>query len=632
MSPAELPFRFRQLIQKYAERSWAVGKFPDRQRLEPGANILNIPRLADLDLEERFFVFGKEFDYKSADLDWHKDIFTGERFPLSFSKSLNIRSTENISAKNVWEINRLQFLPTVALRYQQTANEEHLNNFIGLNTSWIDQNPYLLGVNWYSNIEVNIRLINWFLCWEILRANELMEKNDSFKEFAEKKWMPAIYQHCLYSYKNPSRYSSANNHLISEYAGLFVAASRWKFPESEKWLKYARKGLEKEIQLQHSSGVNREEAAEYIQFITDFFLLPYVIGKQTGCEFSEAYSSQLHQIFTYIHHFLDCRGNFPQYGDEDDGRCFVLDLDEDFNNFRSLLTSGAILFKDPLLKTKSNGFDLKNTILFGEEGRQDFAELPAMEVENRSVFFEDEGHFIFKKQQQDKEIYLHFDAAPLGYLSIAAHGHADALSFLLHVDGRPVLIDSGTYTYHTDPEWRKYFIGTLAHNTVRINGNDQAINGGPTLWVKHYKSEVLETEFSSTVERVMASHTGYEKEEVRHIRELTFLRKSDEFQILDTIIAPRDKKVQVEIPFHTHPDISVEKVGENTFSLARKEIRTTWLQVDKRLSAQVVKGQREPHILGWYSLSFLKKAPTSVIYNHVEIQGTITFEHRIKIR
>ena len=87
---------------------------------------------------------------------------------------------------------------------------------------------------------------------------------------------------------------------------------------------------------------------------------------------------------------------------------------------------------------------------------------------------------------------MHFDAAPLGYLSIAAHGHADALSFILHVDGQPVFIDSGTYTYHTEPEWRQYFIGTLAHNTIRINQKDQAVNGGPTLWTKHYKTSIID--------------------------------------------------------------------------------------------------------------------------------------------
>ena len=49
------------------------------------------------------------------------------------------------------------------------------------------------------------------------------------------------------------------------------------------------------------------------------------------------------------------------------------------------------------------------------------------------------------------EVRLLVDAGPLGYLSIAAHGHADALAFVLDIGDREILVDPGTYAYHTDP-------------------------------------------------------------------------------------------------------------------------------------------------------------------------------------
>ena len=68
--------------------------------------------------------------------------------------------------------------------------------------------------------------------------------------------------------------------LISEYAGLFIASSKWQFKESEKWNRYSQKGLENEIIKQHSkNGINKEEAAEYIQFITDFFFCHILLEK-----------------------------------------------------------------------------------------------------------------------------------------------------------------------------------------------------------------------------------------------------------------------------------------------------------------------------------------------------------------
>ena len=52
------------------------------------------------------------------------------------------------------------------------------------------------------------------------------------------------------------------------------------------------------------------------------------------------------------------------------------------------------------------------------------------------------------------------------------HGHCDALSVILNVNGKNLLIDPGTYTYTGDQEWRAYFRGSSAHNTVTVDEQD----------------------------------------------------------------------------------------------------------------------------------------------------------------
>jgi hypothetical protein len=578
-------------------------------------------------------LFGIDFNYsKPKEINWHEDIKLGEVFKLCFNRKINIRENPNLSAKLVWEINRLQFLPAICMNFIAKKSRSELDLFMQINKSWSDQNPYLMGINWYSNIEINLRLITWVICWEILDADKLLFEDIIFKEFIYNDWLPLIKKHCIYSYNNPSKYSSANNHLISEYAGLFIASSKWEFKESKKWIRYAHNGLENEITKQHSKeGVNKEEAAEYIQFITDFFLLAYVVGEKTANPFSDQYKQQLYKILCYIYDFLDCNGNFPKYGDEDDGKCFGLDYDEEFNNFKSLLTSGAIIFKDPILKSRSNGFDVKNHFLFGEPGKKVYESIPEINYFGSSKYYEDEGHFIFRKNENGNEIYLHFDAAPLGFLSIAAHGHADALSFTLNVDGQPIFVDPGTYTYHTEPAWRSYFIGTLAHNTIRINQHDQAVNGGPTLWTKHYKSSVIDLDLNDDNNRVKATHNGYVKDGAQHIREILFDRLKNEFQILDTIVVKKNRKTIVEIPFHTHPDVSITQQSANCYLISKDSVRKTELFVDEKLNPVVIKGQMEPQILGWYSSSFAKKDATNVIYCKTQIECTTIFKFIIKI-
>ncbi len=634
MSAGEIFYRIKNLLSRYfEERSLNRSRVVSSHEIKSKGDILGI-RLPDLkNVPYSLKIFGKDFGYGSPEgINWHKDIFSGESFSLAFYGKINIRENPVLSAKCVWEVNRLQFLTAICMNYAVSGNRKDLDLFMQINRSWDLQNPYLRGVNWYSNIEINLRLITWFLCWEILDAETLKADYPDFRDFADNTWLPLIEKHCIYSYKNPSKYSSANNHLISEYAGLFLASSRWTFRDSEKWIGYSQKGLEKEIIKQHSAeGINKEEAAEYIQFITDFFLLSFITGERTNRPFSDRFRQQLYKIFCYINDFLDSEGNFPRYGDEDDGKCFILDFDERFNNFKSLLTSGAIIFKDELLKGRSNGFDLKNSILFGDKGRSVYDSIPDTRIIRSSKFFRDEGHFIFRKEEGKREIYLHFDAAPLGYLSIAAHGHADALSFLLNVDGQPVFIDPGTYTYHTEPEWRQYFIGTLAHNTVRIENKNQAMNGGPTLWIKHYDIDIQAVESDGNRDRVKASHNGYLPDGAIHQREIIFNRLLNEFLINDTIIVKGKRTLRVEFPFHIHPAITMARKAKNLFLLSKGQLPGTEFQIDEKLDPVIVRGEKGPPLLGWYSRSFLKKEPTGVIYCKTTVDSTTTFKFIIKI-
>jgi hypothetical protein len=630
MSFAEILFRIRQYFQKQREFLFHSHNLPSSKLLGYTNRILN-SKFESLKLfPNKISIFGKDFDYMSDHINWQSDIFSGKSFPLIFSKKINIRTNPKFSAKNVWEINRLQFLPQIAINFRISGNQEYITHFIKILSSWIDQNSYLKGINWYSNIEVNIRLTNWYICWQILDVEQIASENKQFKEFIDTKWIPSIYQHCYYSYHNPSKFSSANNHLISEYAGLFAASSLWKFKETEKWLKYAKSGLEKEILLQHSSGINKEEAASYIQFITDFLLLSFIIGENTSQPFSKQYIKQLQKIFYYIYNFLDCNSNSPKYGDADDGKCFILDFDKNFNNFKSLLTSGSIIFKDSKLKSKSNGFDMKNEFLFGESGKMVYDLIPNISYSESSQFYKEEGHFIFRKTSNKEEIYLHFNCAPLGFLSLAAHGHADALSFVLHLDGQPVIVDSGTYTYHMEPEWRKYFVGTLAHNTIRINKKNQAINAGPTLWLKHYISTVIDLYQDEEIERVKATHNGYEKEKAEHIREIVFDKIKNEFLISDTINIRKKRTLEVEIMFHIHPEITVDLLP-NCFLLNTASGKKTELCIDEKLNPVVIKGQTKPQILGWFSESFSKKTATNVIYCYTQIYKTTTFKFILKV-
>ena len=85
--------------------------------------------------------------------------------------------------------------------------------------------------------------------------------------------------------------------------------------------------------------------------------------------------------------------------------------------------------------------------------------------------FADAGICLLRTPPEDgPEIWCRCDGGPHGFLSIAAHAHADALSVEVRHGGVDVLVDPGTYCYHGEPEWRSYFRSTLAHNTIEVDG------------------------------------------------------------------------------------------------------------------------------------------------------------------
>ena len=609
-------------------RQYARTRVLDRLAEDDYGVTLPIPDCDIIESADAHFyypIFESKLDiYK--DIDWHLDLSTGKSFPKKFSHAIDIRSDRYGSAKHVWEVNRMQFLLHIALTYKKTGDLKYLVLFCHHLATWRESNPYMVGVNWYSNIEVNLRLICWYFCWQVMDVDNLRKRDSAVEEFIGDVWMPLICEHAEYSYLHPSLHSSANNHLVSEYAGLFIAAVGWNIPHRASRLKYARKGLEREILRQNTpEGVNREEAAEYIQFIDDFFLLAAVVGKRAGIEFSTAYNERLRAMANYMNAMLDAGFNYPMYGDGDDG--FVLRPDEGghFNNFKSLLVSFATYFADPAFKREGLAWDEKNDVLFGDAGKKVFESLVCAPVQDRNSFFAESGHFIFRKSSvadagtAARETYMHFDAAPLGYLSIAAHGHADALSFILHVDGHPVIVDPGTFTYHTHKEIRAYFVSTLAHNTVCVNGKNQAEQAGPTMWLNHYKAKVVS--YDADAGMVEATHDGYVSEGVSHTRRVQFDRENEEFVITDTLKCA--SPAIIEIPFHLHPTAGIDLNGA-VAEISVPGSRRVSLELDGKLSYAI----RED---GWYSEHFGEKVSTKFLYAKTECSGDAEFVTRIRV-
>jgi uncharacterized heparinase superfamily protein len=206
-------------------------------------------------------------------------------------------------------------------------------------------------------------------------------------------------------------------------------------------------------------------------------------------------------------------------------------------------------------------------------------------------------------------IMVTFDHGPLGMAPLYNHGHADALSITVSKNGEQILVDPGTYRYNGVPEWRKYFRGTRAHNTVAIDGVDQAVQETGFIWSRPFTTTLTRTEETERGLLLEAVNDGYErlKQPVKHRRTILV---ADDTNILikDSFLG---KGIHdYELNFHLHPDVVTEE-RDGWWRLQRGESRIsmTLLGVDKFTS---VCGQEAP-ILGWYSPAYGIKQKSTVL-------------------
>jgi hypothetical protein len=298
-----------------------------------------------------------------------------------------------------------------------------------------------------------------------------------------------------------------------------------------------------------------------------------------------------------------------------------------FGVYQSLLATGSVLFGRGDFKHKARVFDDKSRWLLGDEAAAAFASLtPDRSGKRLRRAFAAGGYYILGSDfEAPDEVRIVADAAPLGYLSIAAHGHADALSFILSVSGRPMLIDPGTYCYHTERRWRDYFRGTAAHNTVRIDREDQSVSGGTFLWNHHAEARCVAFETGRDYQRLVAQHDGYRRlrHPVVHRREIVYRPGARLVEVTDRLVGGGTH--YVEIFWHFARECVVTLNGYEARAV-RGEVDIT-LRWPQPLQAQVVHGRAEP-CMGWVAERFDEKAPADALVVCGEVgadwQGTST--------
>jgi len=613
MEPREIAYRLGAKLK--AERS--RGRHEGWPRFDlPGSRPVSLPGLresiaaasgaeraaiesaAAAALDGRFSALGQDWPQRAPnDLfpasAWRLDPVTGNAWPGpdTYCFDIDYRNSPTLGdIKYVWEFNRLQMLQPLSSHALLAGDDGALAAIESAIASWHQSNPPFRGVGWSSGIEVAQRAIS------LIVACSLM--GDKMAPGTVHRVRAILAASAFWLARFPSRFSSANNHLVAELAGEYlIAMAMPDLFDAASVAAKAHTGLIAETLVQIlPDGVGAEQSPSYAAFTVELLLICAKIAQAAEKPFPAEAIARLGRFADFAAWITTGTGATASIGDDDEGRVITLTQPEPAY-VASVAAAAAALAGIPCpLQAPAQ---LRNVVLgsSAETGQ----------VPSGLRDFAGGGYAVWRGPCGGKHVDLIFDHGPLGYLSIAAHGHADALSLILAVDGRPVLVDPGTYLYQSGGRWRDWFRGTRAHNTLSIGAADQSLISGPFNW-SHKATAWLDQMRDGEDWLITGSHDGYlGRHAVRHQR--TVERHPQGIVIIDRLLGPGAPQT-AEVSFQLASDLRAEHEDRAVMVTRAGEPVLRLLFSSPQIA---IAGGGNLGAGGWVSPGFGRKLPASRI-------------------
>lgn len=588
MGRAELADRIRQRAQKHVDAlMFGLGINPTRREISPGEvrprrfffKSADVPRYlkllwqrmpqqteaiiqsAEKICTHRFDLLGyQDLDYGRA-IDWHLDAVHGKRAPRDLWFKIRYLDFASVGdAKVPWELSRHQHLVTLAKAYRFTDDDRFAVELIVQWRHWQKENPYPLGINWASSLEVAFRSLSWLWVYFLLEGTPTMTP-----EFREE-WLRAMALSGRHIELYLSKYFSPNTHLLGEAIALFFIGTLCsEFRSAARWTRRGREIVLRESERQvRPDGFHFEQSTYYHVYALDLLLHATVLASLNNMPFPAEYYRRLEQMLEALGAL--CRaGSPPRWGDDDGGRVF----DPRRNRAEHLsdpLATGSVLFGRGDFKFLAGGLREETLWLLGEQGAAEFDRIDTKQPDMSSTSLRETGLYVMSCS--DRKLQAVIDAGPQGALG-AGHGHADALSLTLHAEGHELLGDPGTYAYVSAGEERNQFRSTAAHNTIQVDGHSQSIPRGPFGWERLTKATVEYWMNGEIFDLFVGSHDGYALHDNSIVhRRYVFFRKPKFWLVRDLLLG--NGKHQVDQHWHLNPQLSPSNTVEGQFSYLGK--------------------------------------------------------------
>lgn len=375
---------------------------------------------------------------------------------------------------------------------------------------WIGRCPPSNRTVVWEPYPVSLRLINWLQIFFAKYFRQLQADAEFREEIEESLGAQARWLNRRLEFR------LLGNHLLENAVALVMTGNLFRGREAQSWRRRGLKILEREIGEQIlDDGFHFELSSMYHLRATWLMLLLEAGGGGDEARPSEGILERMFQALERITH---PDGEISLFGDS------ALDIypgPEALRRAAEKITGKA----HPTAGELSGGWELPRA-----------------------------GYFGFRDRKGN---CLICDAGPIGPDYIPAHGHGDIFSFELSLRGRRVVVDGGVSGYEAGPD-RAYDRSTRAHNTVEIDGEDQAEFWGIFRVGRRGRPRDVECEIIGDSFFLQGWHDGYRRLPGSPIHHRSFRRfPGGVIEVSDRVVSSRPVRCVSRI--HLHPDCRIEK-------------------------------------------------------------------------
>ena len=563
--------------------------------------------LADAICAHRFDLMGCRIEFP-GEIDWHRLLEKDAAWSRRHWSVINIRCPHALGEiKTTFELNRHQFWLHLGRAYWYTGDPKYPAEWARQVLSWIRANPVEIGVNWMSNLEHAIRVIQWTwslqffldspavtpdLVWEIART--LLAKGRHIRRDI------AYSLHVM-----------PGNHLLGDALGLvFLALFFPEFQETEAWRCYGLEVLYGQLPRQvRPDGTSVESSVSYHRFVLYFYLLADLLHRVSGGSPPPMVRERIEKMIEVLQAVTKPDGTTSLHGDNDNAKTIFLS-NEGPLDYRPTLATGACLFGRADFKHTAGRLSQEALWLLGPKSLEAWDALESRPPAATLFHFPDGGLATWRSAWTPDADYLLLKCAPFTGHCEADLGHVD-----LSVGGKPVLVDGGTYTYNGPWEWRTYFRGTSAHNTVSVDGRSQALGHRSFRFLFHPRAIASTADFGGEVECMRVWHRSFAHlagGPIRHERAVLVVR-GEYWVVLDRLTGGRGEHVFAQ-HWHFDPLVRVALEASGRVVATTGDGRAVhFVPMDRPgLVADLAEGDEDP-IQGWTTRGFGTKMPAPCV-------------------